>query len=116
MPQSSIFFPLPISLRACITRATTGWSMNPSGAVVSRSVRRLSSSTGTAVSAWSVHLVLRNGVQSTAYLRWKFDNVVLAVCRPSSRACRYAAMRLSGSPSWMTPSVISFSAYRRRVP
>jgi hypothetical protein len=38
------------------------------GTVVIRSARRFSSATGSAVSAASVHLRLRNGVQSTAYL------------------------------------------------
>ncbi|MOA16494.1 hypothetical protein D3C78_1367120 [compost metagenome] len=68
MPQSRFSSPLAIVRRSFSSLATSGCTVKPSGTVVMRSPMRLSSASGTAVSAWSVHLAPRNGDQSIAYL------------------------------------------------
>ena len=71
-----------------MTRPTVGWSLKPSGTEVSFSESLRSSSSGTCVSAWSVHLELRNGAQSIANLLLKFESTGLTVCFPASSVSR----------------------------
>ena len=101
MPQSTASLPAAICLRASITRPTVGCTVKPSGTVVTRSARRLSSSNGTLVSAASVHFAPRNGAQSTANLDLKFDSTGLTDCWPASSVSRYFLMSFSGSASSM---------------
>ncbi len=77
MPQSSGSLPCAICCAPAMTRSTAGCSLKPSGTVVTRSASRFSSSSGTWVSAASVHFEPRNGAQSTANCGLKFDSTGL---------------------------------------
>ena len=55
-----------------------------------RAASRFNSAKGTAVSAASVHLRFRNGIQSTAYLFLKLEMTGSTVCLPASIASRKA--------------------------
>ncbi|MNM97972.1 hypothetical protein D3C81_1104920 [compost metagenome] len=116
MPQSSGWSPRPMLARSLMTFSTSGCSFRCSGIVVIRSARRFSSVTGTAVSAASVHLRFRNGIQSTANLFLKFDRTGSAVCLPASIAARYSLTFSSPNSAGTSFCAASFSAYTLRVP
>ena len=78
--------------------------------VVMRSARRLSSASGSAVSAASVHFLPRNGAQSTAYLLLKLVSTGSTVCLPASIAARKALTISSGPSAGSTPCATSLSA------
>ena len=116
MPQSTLISPRPIAARSASTFSTSGCTLKLPGTVVMRSARRLISASGSAVSAASVHLRLRNGAQSTAYLLLKLVSTGSPVCLPSSSAARSSLTILSGPSAGSTPWATSFSPYSLRVP
>ena len=107
----------PIFARSATTFSTSGCGLKLAGSCVMRAPMRFSSAIGTAVSAESVHLRFRNGIQSTAYLLLKFDSTGSTVCLPASIAARKPRRRIARRrPRRCTPCATSLSAYSLRVP
>ena len=110
IPQSRFTSPRPIAARSASTFSTSGWALKCSGNVVIRSDKRFSSVIGTEVSAASVHLRLRKGIQSTAYLFLKLEITGSIELRPASIASRNALTIVSPPSAAIVPCVDNLSA------
>ena len=110
MPQSTGSLPWPIRRRSAMIFSTRGCSLKLGGIAVSLSASICRSASGSLVSSFSFHLVLRYFDQSTANGGLKLDRMVLLVWKPPSIAWRNVATSRSASSPAITPCAASRSA------